>query len=250
MPRAWRSVWHCSVSSAESVKTKDTANPGETTRMLTLGVMLSGGGRTLLNLVDCIHRGELDARIAVVIASLSKIKGVERARAAGLPVVVIRRKDHPDVETFSRHIVETLEAHRVELACLAGWTCFWRIPEPWLGRVMNIHPALLPKFGGQGFFGHHVHEAVLAAGEHRSGCTVHFANNEYDAGPIILQRTVPVLPTDTPDTLAERVFAQECVAYPAAIRLFAKGHLVIQGDRVMLQRPGATARPPRLPHAD
>ncbi len=218
--------------------------------MLTLGVMLSGGGRTLLNLVDCIHRGELDARIAVVISSLSKVKGVERARAAGLPVVIIRRKNHPDVETFSRRIVETLDTHGVELACQAGWTCLWHLPDHWLGRVMNIHPALLPRFGGQGFYGHHVHEAVLAAGERRSGCTVHFANNKYDAGPIILQRTVPVLPDDTPDTLAERVFEQECIAYPTAIRLFAKGHLLIRDNRVFLQKPGAPPRPVKLPSDD
>ncbi len=191
-------------------------------RQLRIGVLLSGGGRTLQNLVDVIRRGELDAEIAVVISSLSKVKGVERARAAGLPVVIIRKKDHPGVDDFSRLIVETFEAHDVQLACQAGWMCYWCLPERWIGRVMNIHPALLPKFSGKGYYGHHVHEAVLAAGEKESGCTVHFANNEYDAGPIILQRKVPVLPDDTPDTLAARVFEQECIAYPQAIRQFAR----------------------------
>ena len=203
---------------------------------LRLGVLISGGGRTLLNLVDRIKRGELDAEVAVVISSLSKVKGVTRARDAGLPVVIIRKKDHPDVEEFSRLIVQALESHGVQLACQAGWMCYWRLPERWMGRVMNIHPGLLPKFGGKGYYGHHVHEAVLAAGETESGCTVHFADNEYDAGPIILQRKVPVLPDDDADTLAARVFEQECIAYPEAIRLFAEGRLILKADRVEIRQ--------------
>ncbi len=191
--------------------------------MLRLGVLISGSGRTLQNFIDLIARGEMDATIAVVVSSLSRVKGVDRARTAGLPVEVVRVKDHPDVDAFSRLVVEALERHDVQLACQAGWTAYWRIPDRWLGRVLNIHPALLPKYGGKGFYGHHVHEAVLAAGESESGCTVHFANNEYDAGPIILQRRVPVLPGDTPDTLADRVFEQELIAYPEAIRLYAAG---------------------------
>jgi len=190
---------------------------------LRLGVLISGSGRTLQNFINLIDRRELDATIAVVISSLSKVKGVDRARGAGLPVEIVRVKDHPDVDEFSRLIVDALERHGVQLACQAGWTAYWRIPHRWLGRVMNIHPALLPKYGGKGYYGHHVHEAVLAAGDKESGCTVHFANNEYDAGPIILQRRCPVMPGDTPDTLADRVFEQELLAYPEAIRLFAAG---------------------------
>lgn len=205
---------------------------------LRIAVLISGGGRSLQNLIDCIGRGELDVEIAGVISSRSKVKGVERAKDAGLPLAIIRTKDHPDIEEFSRRIAETLDQYRVGLVCQAGWTCFWRIPDRWLGKVMNIHPALLPKYGGRGFYGHRVHESVLAAGETRSGCTVHFANNEYDAGPIIMQRTVPILPGDTPDSLADRVFAQECIAYPAAIRLFAKGHLVLKDGQAFLRRKG------------
>lgn len=197
-----------------------------------LGALLSGGGRTLVNIVEEIDAGRLHAEVVVVISSLPNVKGVERAKAAGLPVKIIRKKEHPDVDEFSRLIAETLDEYKVDLVCQAGWTCYWRIPDRWLGKVMNIHPALLPRFGGKGFFGHHVHEAVLAAGEKESGCTVHFANNEYDAGPIILQRKVPVLSDDDADTLAARVFEQECVAYPEAIRLFAEGRLRIKGDRV------------------
>lgn len=198
-----------------------------------LGILISGGGRTLLNLLDAIERGTLAAEVAVVISSLAHAKGVERARAAGLPVEIIRKKDHPDLAAFSHRITATLESNRVDLACLAGWTCFWQIPDSWMGRVMNIHPALLPKYGGKGFFGHHVHEAVLTAGETESGCTVHFANNEYDAGPIILQRKVPVLPGDNADALAARVFEQECVAYPEAIQLFAQGRVTLKNGQVI-----------------
>jgi phosphoribosylglycinamide formyltransferase 1 len=199
---------------------------------LRLGVLISGGGRTLVNFIEQIKAGRLPAEVAVVISSLPEVKGVERAKAAGLPVVIVRKKEHPDEAEFSRLIMEALEAHDVQLACLAGWTCFWRIPDRWFGRVMNIHPALLPKYGGKGFFGHHVHEAVLAAGDKESGCTVHFANNQYDAGPVILQRKIAVLPNDDADTLAVRVFEQEMLAYPEAIRLFAEGRVKLVGDRV------------------
>src|SRR5207253_7165627 len=111
-----------------------------------------------------------------------------------------------------------------------------RVPDDYLGRVMNIHPALIPAFCGKGFYGHRVHEAVLQAGVKVTGCTVHFADNEYDHGPIILQRTVPVLDDDTAETLAQRVFEQECEAYPEAIHLFAEGRLGLEGRRVLTQR--------------
>jgi formyltetrahydrofolate-dependent phosphoribosylglycinamide formyltransferase len=207
--------------------------PGETLR---LGVLISGGGRTLLNLLEVVRRGELRAEVPLVIGSAETLKGVERARSAGLHVEIIRRRDHADIESFSGAIVDILERHGVDLAVLAGWLCLWRIPDRWMGRVMNIHPALLPKFGGKGFYGHHVHEAVLAAGEPESGCTVHFCNNEYDAGPIILQRTVPVMPGDDADTLAARVFEQECIAYPEAIRMYATGELHLVNGKVVYGR--------------
>ncbi|MBN1491573.1 MAG: phosphoribosylglycinamide formyltransferase [Phycisphaerae bacterium] len=202
--------------------------------MIRLGVLISGSGRTLQNFIDLIRDGKLDAEIAVVISSLSKVKGVDLAKSAGLPIEIVRKRDYRDIDAFSDRILGTLEAHAVDLVCLAGWTCLWRLPRRWFGRVMNIHPALLPKYGGKGFYGHHVHEAVLAARDAESGCTVHFANNEYDAGPIILQRRCPVRPTDTPDALAARVFEQELLAYPEAVRLFAAGRLRLDGDRVTI----------------
>ncbi len=199
---------------------------------LRLGVLLSGSGRTLQNFIDLIAAGELDAQIAVVIADRPKIKGIQRAEDAGLKTVLIPRKGTPP-DQFSRRITEALTEAKVDLVCLAGFLSLWTIPPQFEGRVMNIHPALLPKFGGKGFYGHHVHEAVLAADEKVSGCTVHFCDNQYDHGPIILQREVPVVRDDTPDTLADRVFEQELIAYPEAIRLFAANRLCMEGQRVV-----------------
>jgi len=199
---------------------------------LRLGVLLSGSGRTLQNFIDLIAAGELDAQIAVVIADRPGIKGIQRAEDAGLKTVLIPRKGTPP-DQFSRRITDALTDAEVDLVCLAGFLSLWQIPLKFEGHVMNIHPALLPKFGGKGFYGHHVHEAVLAAGEEVSGCSVHFCDNQYDHGPIILQREVPVLPDDTPDTLADRVFEQELIAYPEAIRLFAANRLCIEGQHVV-----------------
>lgn len=182
-----------------------------------LGVLLSGGGRTLQNLIDRIARGSLPARIEVVVSSHPDVKGLERARAAGIPAVVVPYKDYPDARSFSAAVTEVLDGHALDLVLMAGFIRRYLFPPRYEGRVLNIHPALLPKYGGKGFWGHHVHEAVLAAGEKESGCTVHVADRRYDRGPIVLQRKVPVLPGDTPDALAERVFQAECEAYPEAI---------------------------------
>jgi formyltetrahydrofolate-dependent phosphoribosylglycinamide formyltransferase len=190
-----------------------------------LAVVISGGGTTLQNFIDRIADGSLDATISVVIASRRKIKGVERAEAAGLPVEVVMRRDFEDSESFSEALTKAIERHDVDLVVLAGFLSKWLFPSRWAGRVLNVHPGLLPQYGGQGMYGHHVHEAVLAAGETESGCTVLVADHEYDHGPSVVERRVPVLPGDTPDTLAARVFEAECVAYPEAVRLFAEGRL-------------------------
>jgi len=192
-------------------------------RRIRLGVLISGGGTTLMNILDCIRQGRLNAEVAVVISSRSTVLGVERAKGAGLDVKIVRRKDFADIDAFSRRIEEELVAANVDLVIQAGWLCLWKIPARYGNAVMNIHPALLPSFGGRGMWGHHVHEAVIAAGCKVSGCTVHFCTNEYDKGPIIIQRCCEVKDDDTPETLARRVFEQECIAYPEAIRLFQKG---------------------------
>lgn len=206
-----------------------------TYKKIRLGVLISGGGTTLMNLIDQIKRGRLNAEISVVISSRSTVAGAEKAKNAGLNVKIVRKKDYPDIDQFSKCIEEELVAADVDLVIQGGWLCLWKISKRYENRVMNIHPALLPCFGGQGMWGHNVHEAVLAAGCKVSGCTVHFCTNDYDKGPIIVQRTCPVLNNDTPETLAARIFLQECIAYPEAIRLFAEGKLLVESGRVRVQ---------------
>jgi len=213
-----------------------------TQKTLKLGVLLSGGGRTLENLLDHIRSGALAARVAVVIASRDGIRGIEIARAAGLPTHLVRPKDFADAAAYSGAVTRPLDDAGVDLVCLAGFLSHWTIPDRYLGRVINIHPALLPAFGGKGMYGHHVHEAVVARGCKVSGCTVHFVNNVYDEGPIILQRTVPVYAEDAPDDVADRVFREECIAYPEAVRLFAEGRLHVDGRTVRIDDP-APQRP-------
>ena len=212
----------------------------DNTPKLKLGVLLSGGGRTLLNIDEYIAAGKppgppggLPAEVAVVIAS-RECKGIQRSKDAGHDVHLVPYKQMPDTETYSAEICKILDAAKVGLVVQAGFLSLWHIPEHYAGRVMNIHPALLPSFGGHGMYGHHVHEAVLAAGCKVSGCTVHFVTNEYDRGPIIVQKTVPVREGDDADSLTARVFEQECVAYPEAIRLFAEGRLRIDGSTVQV----------------
>lgn len=199
-----------------------------------LGVLLSGGGTTMVNLANVIARGELDAQIACVIASNTEAKGIERARSLGLGVEIITRKSHKSPAAFSDVIFARLRDAKVDIVCLAGFLCLLVIPDDFIGRVINIHPSLLPSFGGKGMYGHHVHEAVIAAGCKVSGCTVHLCDNTYDTGPILVQRCCPVLENDTPATLAARVFEQECIAYPEAIRLVAAGRVSVDGRRAVI----------------
>jgi phosphoribosylglycinamide formyltransferase 1 len=203
-----------------------------------LAVLASGGGTTLQNLIDRIAAGQLDARVAVTIASRPGIMALQRAARAGIPAFVVQRSGFPSVEAFSREIFRLCDEAHTDLVCLAGWLSLLTLGESYRGRTMNIHPAILPAFGGRGMYGHHVHEGVLAHGCKVSGCTVHFVDDKYDNGPIIVQRTCPVMEDDTPDALAHRVFAQEKEAYPEAIRLFAAGRLKIEGRRVRILPSG------------
>ncbi|MBN1764253.1 MAG: phosphoribosylglycinamide formyltransferase [Sedimentisphaerales bacterium] len=204
-------------------------------KKLRLGILLSGGGRTMVNIAQYIEEDKLNAEIALVISSRSTVKGVDRARELGLEPHIIRTKDLPDVDLFSKKIIDLLDEARVDLTLQCGWLCFWKLPTRYENRVMNIHPALLPAFGGQGMWGHHVHEAVLTAGCKISGCTVHFVTNEYDSGPIIVQRCCPVREDDDADSLAARVFEQECLAYPEAVNLFAQNRLEVKDGRVHIR---------------
>ncbi len=202
-----------------------------------LGVLLSGGGTTLQNFIDQIAAGALDAEVTVVVSSRPGAKGLSRAEAAGIPAHLVSRKGCASGAAFSDRITSRLDDHAPDLVLMAGFLSLWTIPPSYEGRVLNIHPALIPAFCGKGYYGMHVHRAVVKAGVKVSGCTVHFADNEYDNGPIVLQRTVPVRAEDTPEAVRDRVFAEECQAYPAAVRLFAEGRLVIEEGRVRISGP-------------
>jgi formyltetrahydrofolate-dependent phosphoribosylglycinamide formyltransferase len=200
-----------------------------------LSLLLSGAGRTLENLARQVEQGEVPARIEQVISSHANVLGLERARRLGLPAELIDYREFgADGAAFSAAVSRAVDAVAPDLVVMAGFIRKWDFAPSYEGRVMNIHPALLPAFGGKGFYGMHVHRAVLAAGVKFSGCTVHFVDDEYDHGPVILQRVIPVLPGETPEGLAERVFAEECVAYPEAIRYFAEGRLRVEDGRVTI----------------
>ncbi len=200
-----------------------------------LAVLLSGSGTTLQNYIDRIADGRLAAHIAAVIGSRPDAGGLARARAAGIPAVVVARKDFDSVDTFNDALHTALAEHEFDLIVLAGFLSPFQIRGRYQGRVLNIHPALIPAFCGKGFYGERVHRAVLEAGVKVTGCTVHFADDQYDHGPIILQGVVPVLDDDTADTLAARVHAVENEIYPEAVRLWATGCLAVDGRRVRIK---------------
>jgi len=206
------------------------------TRLPRLAVLLSGGGSTLQNLLDRIADGRLHARVALVVASRADAFGLERARRAGIPAVTVARRTFPASGAFNDALHAALAPHAPDLVVLAGFLSLFE-PRAYAGRVMNVHPALIPAFCGPGFYGRRVHAAVLAAGAKVSGCTVHFADEQYDHGPIILQGCVPVLDDDTVDTLAARVQGLECELYPRAIQLWGEDRLRVEGQRVRVLPP-------------
>jgi formyltetrahydrofolate-dependent phosphoribosylglycinamide formyltransferase len=201
---------------------------------LRIAVLLSGAGTSLENLLGEIDAGRLDAEVVCVLASKTSAGGLERARRRGIPARAIPRREYPDVEAFNDALHAELGRHGVDLVAMLGFLSPFRV-RGYAGRVINVHPALIPAFCGQGYYGHRVHEAVLESGVKLSGATVHFADDEYDHGPIILQESVPVRDDDTPDTLAARVQAVERRLVPEAIRLFGEGRLVIEGRRVRMK---------------
>ncbi len=208
--------------------------PAVIDRPLRMGVLISGGGTTLLNFLEQIDSGQLNAQVPLVIASQKNCRGVERARSAGLNVQVLRSRDFPGIPEFSDEVFTALRAADVDLVVLAGFLSLLQIPQDFRWRVLNIHPSLIPAFCGHGFFGHHVHEAAIRRGVKFSGCTVHFADNEYDHGPILMQAVVSVPDTCTADELAALVFEEEKRVYPEAIRRLASGRIQICGTRAVL----------------
>ncbi len=210
-------------------------NPDSAARCpLRMAVLLSGTGRTLKNLLDRIAAGTLDAAIRLVISSAPGVRGLDHARQAQIPAEVLLRRDYASDEAYSEAIFDRVRAAGAEWVVLAGFLKRLVVPPDFVHRVTNIHPALIPSFCGKGYYGHRVHEAVLEYGCKLSGCTVHFVDNEYDHGPVILQKAVPVLDDDTPETLADRVFVAECEAYPEALQWIAQGRVRVEGRRVRI----------------
>jgi phosphoribosylglycinamide formyltransferase-1 len=221
------------LTSAGSENAKPEAEKAAAGRRLRIAVLLSGSGTSLENLFEHIDAG-LPAEVVCVIASKKSAFGLERAERRGVPAIAIPRRDHPDVAAFNDAIHETLSRYQPDLVCLLGFLSPFELRGRYEGRALNVHPALIPAFSGQGFYGHHVHEAVLASGVKLTGATVHFVSEGYDEGPILLQGVVPVEEDDTPDTLAARVQARERELVPEAIRLIAAGRVRIEEGRTRI----------------
>ncbi len=206
------------------------SHPLAVNRPVRLVVLISGGGTTLENLAEKIATKELEAEIPLVIASRPDCGGIEKAQRHGISCEVITRKSFASVEEFSAAIFERCRGVQADLVICGGFLALLKIPADFRQRVLNIHPSLIPAFCGKGFHGAAVHQAVLNRGCKVSGCTVHFVDDEYDHGPILVQHVVPVLESDDADSLAARVFAAECVAYPTAIQWVAAGRVTVAGS--------------------
>jgi phosphoribosylglycinamide formyltransferase 1 len=199
-----------------------------------LAVLISGGGRTLKNFLELVEEGQLPVDIRLVISSNPSAGGLELARAAGIDTTVFLRRNFDSDRAYGDAIFAACRDAGVDYVAMAGFMKLAPVPDDFVGRVLNIHPALIPAFCGHGMYGHHVHEAVLAHGAKVTGVTVHFVDNEYDAGPIIWQQPVPVFDDDTPDSLAARVFEAEKEAYPHVLRLLAGERIALEGRRVRI----------------
>lgn len=206
--------------------------------MLKIAVLASGSGSNFQAIIDAIDVQKIPASIAVVISDKADAYVLERAKQKSIPAQVFPYQDFPDRQKFTLAILQSLQTYQVELICLAGFMRIFtpELPTAFTGRIMNIHPALLPAFGGKGMYGHHVHEAVINSGAKFSGATVHFVTPETDVGPIIQQEIVKIEDDDTPETLAQKVHLVEHKIYPAAVKLYAEERLVIKGMRVMIKK--------------
>jgi phosphoribosylglycinamide formyltransferase 1 len=208
-------------------------NPPIVNPPIRLAVCVSGEGTTLQNLIDLIRARRLHAEIVQVIASRPRIGAIARADAARIPLALANRNARGRTE-FSTSVFDPIRHSKADLVILGGFLSLLYIPPEYKGRVINVHPSLIPAFSGEGYYGSKVHKAVLAAGVKVSGCTIHFADDAYDSGPIIQQRAVPVLEDDTPESLAARIFLEECKALPEAITMYAQGRLKVEGRHVRI----------------
>jgi phosphoribosylglycinamide formyltransferase 1 len=202
-----------------------------------LAVFASGGGSNFGAILNGVSTGRVPAEVVLLVADRPGIGAVERAVAAGVPVRVIAPADHTDADAFARALLAVLDDHAVDFIALAGYLRM--VPRAVVARfrhrMLNVHPALLPAFGGHGLYGRRVHEAVLAHGAKVSGASVHLVDDEYDTGPIVLQDCVPVLDIDTPESLAARILTVEHRLLPEALRLFAEGRVAVEGRRVRIE---------------
>jgi phosphoribosylglycinamide formyltransferase-1 len=222
--------WRLSGDIGDNAKLSDPAR-------LSIAAMVSAQGRgsNLAALLDACHAGQINGQVSVVIGTRTEAPALDRARSAGVPVAVVSpRKYEQDEAGYARVLLRLLDKYDVRLICLAGY--MRKLPSAVVsafpGAIMNVHPALLPFFGGQGMYGENVHRAVLASGMKVTGCTIHFVDEQYDTGPIIVQNVAPVLEDDTTASLAKRVLDEEHAAYVRAVQLFAEGRLRIEGKRV------------------
>lgn len=214
-----------------------------TIKPVTAVILISGAGSTMQNLIERSRDGRCFLNVLGVISSKPGVPGIDRARNLGVPATVCNRADYTDASAFSRAVFKLIAHLQPDIVLLAGFLSYLHLPKRWKGRVINIHPSLLPKFGGKGMYGMKVHQAVLKAKESESGCTVHFVDEVFDRGPIIVQKRVPVVSSDTPYSLAERVQQAEKEAYPEAINLYAENRLLIQGTNVrVLPKPASSGR--------
>ncbi len=203
---------------------------------LRIVVLLSGSGTTLENLIEWRAKGRLDIEIVAVVSSKPSAFGLERARRHGLAAHAVDRRAYRDEHSFNDALHRILDEYQPELLVLAGFLTRLEL-RGYSGRTMNIHPALVPAFSGKGYYGERVFRAVLESAVKLTGVTVHFCDDEYDTGPIILQEAVPVEDDDSVDSLARRVQEKERDLYPRAIQLYAEGRLQLQGRRVRILPP-------------
>lgn len=207
--------------------------------MVRIGVLVSGGGTNLQQLIDAQAAGRLGGgEVVTVISSKPEVFALERAKRAGIEAVTLSRKEYPDIEAYSQALIAALREREVELVVLSGFLTITSdsFVKAFPNRIMNVHPALLPAFGGKGYYGLHVHEAVLKRGAKLTGATVHFANEVCDGGPIILQKAVEVRDGDTPETLQKRVMEEaEWKLLPRAVELYCQGRLSVENGIVHIE---------------
>lgn len=203
--------------------------------MMNIAVLVSGGGTNLQALIDAEKRGEIkNGKITCVISSNPNAYALERAKNNGIETVIVPKKDYPDRSEYTAAVTNALVEAKADLVVYAGFMIILdsQIVKAFPNKMMNVHPALIPSFCGKGFYGLRVHEAVLASGVKLTGATVHFVTEDCDAGPIIAQKAVPVLNSDTPETLQRRVMEEcEWKILPEAVSLFCQGRIKINGNK-------------------